>query len=183
MDIRNMKRSDWHRIQKRDYACRACEADGVREMESVLTIREITEPLKVRRGEEWVTIVERGYRWVQIAREGAPVWLTAMFDERGQFLQMYFDVTAGNRFDTPDDPCFRDMYLDVVVTPEGRMLVLDQDELDEALHKGDITPEEHDRAGRACQALCAWLKEHQLELIARCERVLRELESFSMPSR
>ena len=172
-----MKRDDWRRILARDYVCRACEADGAREMESVLTIREITEPLRVRSGAEWVTIVQRGYRWVQIAREGAFVWLTAMFDERGNFLQMYFDVTAGNRFDTPDDPCFRDMYLDVVVTAAGEITVLDQDELDEALARGEITPGEHDRAERVCRGLCAWLAGHRFELMARCRRVLRELAS------
>ena len=170
-----MRRSDWRRILKRDYACRSCEINGAREMESLLTIREITEPLRVRRGTEWVTIVEKGYRWVQIAREGAFVWLTAMFDEHGQFLQMYFDVTAGNRFDTPDDPCFRDMYLDVVVTPTGEMMVLDQDELDEALAQGEITSEEHDHAELVCRSLCKWLEAHRLEVLARCERVLREL--------
>ena len=177
MELRNMRRSDWKRILERDYAYRSVNARGEREMESLLTIREITEPLRVRRGEEWVTIVERGYRWVQIAREGAPVWLTAMFDEHGDFLQMYFDITAGNRFDDPEDPTFRDMYLDVVATPEGRMLVLDQDELDEALAQRRITPEEHDRAERVCSGLCAWLEEHWLDLLDRCKRILKELGS------
>lgn len=175
MELRNMRRSDWRRILERDYASRACVTDGAREIESVLTIREITEPLQVSQGQKMVTIVERGYRWVQIAREGAFVWLTAMFDERGELLQMYFDVTAGNRFDTPDDPCFRDMYLDVVVTAAGELTVLDQDDLDDALAQGEITPEEHDRAERVCRGLCAWLEEHKYELMARCASVLRAL--------
>lgn len=175
MEMRDMRRSDWRRILERDYAYRACGTDGQREMESLLTIREITEPLHVRRGSEWVTIVERGYRWIQIAREGAPVWLTAMFDERGEFLQMYFDITAGNRFDDPENPTFRDMYLDVVVTPAGEIVVLDQDELDEALAQGKMTPEEHDRAEIVCRGLCDWLAKHQQEILARCQRVLREL--------
>ena len=175
MEMRDMRRSDWHRILEKDYVFRWAEADGAREMESVLTIREMTEPLRVRRRSEWVTIVERGYRWIQIAREGAPVWLTAMFDERGEFLQMYFDITDGNRFDDPKNPTFRDMYLDVVVTPAGEIVVLDQDELDEALTQGKITPEEHGRAETACRGLCAWLAEHQQETLARCQRVMREL--------
>ena len=177
MDLRDMKRSDWHRIQERDYACRECWTDGAREMESLLTIRRITEPLRVTNGTEQVTIVETGYRWVQIAREGAPVWLTAMFDDQGRFLQMYFDITAGNRFDNPDNPTFRDMYLDVVVTAAGEIIVLDQAELDGALAQGDITQEEHDRAEAVCEGLCVWLREHSPEVAARCERVVRELGS------
>lgn len=171
-----MRRSDWHRILKRDYTCRMHELDGMREMESVLTIREITAPLRVHHGAEQVTIVEKGYRWVQIAREGAFVWLTAMFDDAGRLLQMYFDVTAGNCFDAPDNPTFRDMYLDVVVTAAGKIIVLDQDELDEALAKGAITPDEHDHAEAVCRGLCAWLEAHCLEVMTRCERVLHELE-------
>lgn len=171
-----MRRSDWRRILRRDYAFRMCEINGSREAESVLTIREITGPLQVSSGAKRVTVVERGYRWVQIAREGAFVWLTAMFDEQGRILQMYFDITAGNRFDAPDNPTFRDMYLDVVVTPEGERVVLDQDELDEALAQGDIAPGEHAHAMRVCRELCAWLVEHQFELMARCESVLHALE-------
>lgn len=175
MEIRDMRRTDWRRILERDYVYRACSTDGVREMESVLTIRKIAAPLTVTNGEEQVTIVEEGYRWVQIAREGASVWLTAMFDERGQLLQMYFDITAGNRFDHPDNPTFRDMYLDVVVTAAGKRIVMDQDELDEALASGNISSEEHAHAEEACRKLCVWLEEHDTDAMDRCKRVLREL--------
>lgn len=177
MDLRDMRRSDWRRILARDYAFRLCESGGCREAESLLTIRQISAPLVVQNSAGSVKVVERGYRWVQIAREGAFVWLTAMFDDQGKLLQMYFDITAGNRFDAPDNPTFRDMYLDVVMTPAGELQVLDQDELDEALAQGVITAAEHEHAGVVCRGLCDWLREHGGEVTARCERVLHELEA------
>ena len=96
---------------------------GRRGKESLLVIREVTGPLTVHDGGEDVLIAERDYAWVQIALEELPFWLTAMYDDRGRLIQIYFDITAGNRFDDPDDPTFVDMYLDIVVNSRGELFV------------------------------------------------------------
>lgn len=175
MKIKEMKRRDWRRITRRDDAIRIVEKDGKREAEGILCIKQVTEPLFVQSGTERINIADAGYTWVQIAREDAPVWLTSMFNAEDRLVQVYFDITAGNRFDNPENPTFRDMYLDVVLTPAGEFFVLDQDELDDALTLGEITRAEYDRAWEVCDGLCAWLGEHCFEIMRRCEDVLHAL--------
>ena len=34
--------------------------------------------------------MDTDYAWVQIALEGLPFWLTAMYDDRGRLIQIYF---------------------------------------------------------------------------------------------
>lgn len=170
-----MRRSDWRRITQRTYRARPMTLLDHPCMVSLLGIQRVTETLIVHSLGFPVTIAAPGYAWLQVAQEGSPVWLTAMYDEAGQLLQMYFDITAGNRFDDMDNPCFRDMYLDVVMLPDTSLQVLDEDELDEALQSGDITAEEHARARRDCQELCAWLREHGQALIDACDAARREL--------
>lgn len=170
-----MRRSDWQRIIQRAYRARPMTLLDHPCMVSLLGIQRVTEPLTVHSLGFPVTIAAPGYSWLQVAQEGRPVWLTAMYDTSGRLLQMYFDITAGNRFDGTDNPRFRDMYLDVVMLPDTSLRILDEDELDEALQSGDITAEEHACACRNCKELCAWLREHGQELMEACDAARREL--------
>lgn len=172
---KDMRRSDWQRILRREYVSRDCQICGRRGKESLLVIREVTGPLVVHDAGEDVLIVERDYAWVQIALEGLPFWLTAMYDDRGRLIQIYFDITAGNRFDDPDDPTFVDMYLDIVVNSRGELYVMDRDELDAALAAGDVTQEEWNQANAACTYLYAYLTGNRDAVTALCGQVYREL--------
>ena len=175
MDKRDMRRSDWQRILRREYVSRECRMYGRRGRESLLVIREVAAPLVVHDAGEDVLIVEKDYAWVQIALEGLPFWLTAMYDARGRLIQIYFDITAGNRFDDPENPAFEDMYLDIVVNSRGELYVMDRDELDEALAEGVITKEEWAGANEACAHLYAYLEENRETVTELCSRVYREL--------
>ena len=172
---KDMRRSDWSRILRREYVSRDCRMHGLRGKESLLVIREVTAPLIVHDAGEDVLIAEKDYAWVQIALEGLPFWLTAMYDAQGRLLQIYFDITAGNRFNDPENPTFTDMYLDIVVNSRGELYVLDRDELDEALAAGTITQEEYDKADAACARLYAYLEENREAVAELCGRVYREL--------
>ena len=172
---KDMRRSDWQRILRREYVSRDCQICGRRGKESLLVIREVTGPLTVHDGGEDVLIADTDYAWVQIALEGLPFWLTAMYDDRGRLIQIYFDITAGNRFDDPDDPTFVDMYLDIVVNSRGELFVMDQDELDEALAEGTITREEWNKADAACTYLYAYLTGNREAVTELCNRTYREL--------
>lgn len=172
---KDMRRSDWSRILRREYISRDHQMYGRRGKESLLVIREVTGPLMVRDGGEDVLIAEKDYAWVQIALEGLPFWLTAMYDAQGQLIQIYFDITAGNRFDDPENPTFVDMYLDIVVNSRGELYVMDQDELDEALAEGTITQEEWNKASAACERLHAYLEENREAVTELCNRIYREL--------
>ena len=178
MAMKDMRRSDWSRILSRRYASRPCRFRGREGRVSLLVIEEAAEPLIVRDAGEELNIVERGYAWVQIAMKDQPFWLTAMFDERGELLQIYFDITGGNRFDDPENPTFEDMYLDIVVNSRGELYVLDRDELDAALTAGAITQAQHDRAERACQTLYQYLKKNRPAVQALCRRAYRELKAL-----
>lgn len=172
---KDMRRSDWRRILRREYISRDHQMYGHRGTESLLVIREVTGPLMVHDGGEDVLIAEKDYAWVQIALEGLPFWLTAMYDAQGQLIQIYFDITAGNRFDDPENPTFVDMYLDIVVNSRGELFVMDQDELDEALAEGTITQEEWNKASAACECLHAYLEENREAVTELCNRIYREL--------
>lgn len=65
-----------------------------------------------------------------------------MMDENEKVLLWYIDMIANQGVNTDGVPYFDDLYLDLVVYPDGTIIVDDMDELAEALSKKDITQEQ-----------------------------------------
>lgn len=173
---RDMQRTDWKRILKREYLSDRCVYQGMEGISSLIRIREITEPLTVRNGVHEVTIVAEGISWLQIALKEQFFWVTAMFDPQDRLLQIYFDITDGNCLDSEDNPSFDDMYLDIVMEPDGMLHVLDRDELDEALETGEIDGRQHQKGLDECEKLHRMLVGHGLEFADFCCMEMRRLK-------
>ncbi len=168
-DIRDMRRSDWHRILEREYTASPCTFQGMEGVVSLLQIQKVTEPLMVpgENGEK-VLIADAGYSWLQVAFREQFFWATVMFDKEGRFMQGYFDITAGNIFDDTDNPKFRDMYLDLVLLDDGRILVLDGDELEEAFKESEITEEQYRKTIEEGEKLHRFLQESGKDFLQFC---------------
>ena len=72
--------------------------------------------------------------------------ITAMMDENEKVLLWYIDMIAKQGVDVDGVPYFDDLYLDLVVYPDGTVIVDDMDELEEALLEKDITQEQFNLA-------------------------------------
>lgn len=83
-------------------------------------------------------IIDAGMAWLQFAFFDKNYWLTVLLDEKGEVVQYYFDITAGNFFDEEGGPWFYDLYLDVTMEADGIVKLLDEDELAQALTQGLI---------------------------------------------
>ena len=173
--MKDMQRSDWRRVVKRTYAARNVCISGRRGKAALIVMHDVTAPLTVHYDFGDALIADCGYRWLQVALEGLPWWLTAMYDDQGRFIQFYFDITAGNCFDDPDNPCFEDMYLDVVVTRKGELHVVDANELQEALDAGKITQAQYDAAQEHCRRLVMYLQELLPDVTALCSEQMAAL--------
>ena len=168
-DIRDMRRSDWHRILEREYTVSPCSFFDMEGVVSLLQIKKVTEPLLVpgENGEK-VLIADEGYFWLQVAFKEQYFWATVMYDDKGSFMQGYFDITGGNSFEDMENPTFRDMYLDLVLLDGGRILVLDRDELDEALEQREITEDEYQQTVKEGEKLYRFLQENGDEFLQFC---------------
>lgn len=153
-------RCDWERIlSRRYYQARLAEP----EFEGVVTLLcmdAVTEPLDVFVHGDCIRIVDAGYSWVQhfSSRPGDRYFaLTTMFDAVGEVVEWYFDVVRRHGVDGRGIPWYDDLYLDVVATRDGKVEVMDADELDEALRAERVTPEEHALAWREARRLLGLL--------------------------
>lgn len=174
---KDMRRSDWQRILKKEYRCGKCAYRGKRGIASILLLHEVSEPLTIHYDHGDVTIVNQGDTWLQIAFQDAYFWVTAMFDRNDQLLQIYFDITNSNCLTDEDNPMFEDLYLDIVMEPDGTLHVLDQDELDEALKNGEISADQYRKAQDECVSLYQFLREDWKAFAAFCQDEMMKLKN------
>ena len=72
--------------------------------------------------------------------------ITAMMSAKDEILLWYIDMIAEQGVDADGVPYFDDLYLDLVVYPDGTIVEDDRDELEEALSQRDITVEQYNLA-------------------------------------
>jgi len=72
--------------------------------------------------------------------------LSAYYSPDNEMLFWYFDISRKNFIDEYGMLCMDDIFLDLVILPDGQTLTLDTDELQEALDKGEISKEDFDNA-------------------------------------
>ena len=162
MDIRTIRRNDWHRVLEKEVLIRDFQWKDMTGKISLLMINKVSSPLSIDYASEKVKIVDAGYSWVQVAPEGRYFWITSMFDENDRLTEIYIDMTDGNVMD-PDDPYFTDIYLDYVVHGSA-VEELDRDELDEAYRNGVITQLQYERTLTEGAKILQYLNENQQEL-------------------
>ncbi len=145
LHFKTVYRSAWPRVLSRDFVCSylpaephlACPEGVV----SLMHIKKVTERNIKRMGGKPYTITDNGYYWFQFAPKQGHVWLTAMYDSAFTLIQYYFDISYRNEVFPDGSAYFFDLFLDLVLLPDGTRFVLDEDELLDAEAAGHITPE------------------------------------------
>ena len=95
--------------------------------------------------EENRCILNDRYSWLEIYPKNKNYCITAMYDENGKISEWYFDVARQLGVEN-GVPFEDDLFLDVVVVPDGRIHLLDEDELKEAYENNIISKDEFDMA-------------------------------------
>lgn len=167
---KTMRRTEWNGIEKRRYAVMPFEQDGLRGRMGLLYMDEVAAPFSVTIGGAHRIITHTGYSWLQIAPEDRHFWMTVMFDDAGQPIECYVDVTLENHLPENADAWFIDLFLDLVLEPNGRAALLDADELDAALAQNEITAADHAMAHAEIGRLLKTLVPQAASFFCACAR-------------
>ena len=119
-------------------------------------------------------IIDNDYKWLEFYDYNAKIKLTAMYDENNEIIEWYFDIAReiGKENGVPYED---DLYLDVVLTPDGKCILLDEDELKEALERREITENEYKEAFELANDLIKRIDGKQEELKKFTDKYLKEI--------
>ena len=176
-----MKRSrlsydEWKCILNKERKGKYVNNDWLNGFIGLIDIREVSEPQIWKfRGED-IVVCEKGKKWVSILPRNDWYCITAMMNEKGDILLWYIDMIAEQGVDEDEIPYFYDLYLDLVVYPDGTIIVDDMDELEDALEKGDITKEQFQLALNTSERLQNGLLSDISEFIKFTKKCFCELQ-------
>ena len=144
-------------------------ANGVKEGENEYFIKQINEDyfkgyiclVKIKNVKHpWIIndedysgcILDENYEWLEIYPDNEKYAITVMYDDKKNLIEWYFDMVKLNGVEN-GIPYIDDLYLDLVIRRNGNQIILDEDELEEALNEKDITKDDFDMEYRTMREI------------------------------
>jgi predicted RNA-binding protein associated with RNAse of E/G family len=171
----------WQRLLVRRFTMTTLDESSFSGPISLLSIDEMLNPpawLDLPGGRS--RFADTGWMLLQHFPLGERHVITTSFDADGQVAHWYIDVVKAHDRDAAGLPWYDDLYLDIVILPDGTRHLLDADELDEALAAGTITQDDWALAWDEANRLLAALDSGPLPAMAACAAHLALLRALPM---
>lgn len=108
----------------------------------LLNIYEVNQPQIWKYNGKDLIVCDNNYKWLTLMPKNDYYCITVMMNDKSEIQVCYIDMIADQGCDKDEIPYFYDLYLDLVVYPDGTIIEDDMDELQMALEKGDITQQQ-----------------------------------------
>ena len=104
-----------------------------------------------------ICVLDNNYKYIEFYDYNSKVKLTAMYNEKSEIIEWYFDIARkiGKENGIPYED---DLYLDVLLRPDGEVILLDEDDLMEAYNRKEISQEDYEEAYKIANELIKKIK-------------------------
>ena len=135
-----------------DYKQKRVDTEYFKGYIALVKIKGIKEPWIIHDEDYTGCILDENYQWLEIYPDDEKYAITVMYDDKGNKVEWYFDMIKDMGIED-GMPYINDLYLDLVIRANGNQVVLDEDELQEALDEEDITKEDFDMAYKTLEKI------------------------------
>jgi len=171
-------RPNWTRVVEKRFNLAYIEDENCKGYLSVIYIDKVNEPLIIEVLDKKLCMANNGFIWTQYFPKDCYYSLTTMFDEKHEIVELYFDICNGNMISSSGIPYFYDLYLDIVLLPSGEILLLDEDELKQALVDNEINKDQYDLAYLEAMKLMEYIHNNKDELLQNSKKYLEYMVSL-----
>ena len=132
---------EWKCIKKKRQWIRYVATEEFSGYIGVMQVEEVSEPQVWSFDGTERIVCDKGIKWISILPKDKYYCITAMLDSSDAVIVWYIDMIAGQGVED-DIPYYYDLYLDLIVYPDGTIIVDDMDELEDAYRSGTITEQQ-----------------------------------------
>ncbi|MDF2542482.1 MAG: hypothetical protein K0S47_2200 [Herbinix sp.] len=100
-----------------------------------------------------VCLVDNGYKCLVLLPDHEKWCLSVIYNLSDEIVEWYFDITKQNSIDEEGNPFYDDLFLDIAISPDFNIKILDEDELTEALHENIISDHDYQMAYEICNKI------------------------------
>ena len=157
---------NWDRVLEKKYKNIYFDNEDFKGSISLLTAVKVKEKLVVV---DNLVLIDDGFKWLEIYPDNNKnIAISVCINTKGDFLEWYFDIAKDSALTENGVPYIDDLYLDVILTPEGEIKMIDQEELQNVLDNQIISQDDYDLAYKVAN-----------ELIAKIDGKINEIDKFT----
>lgn len=168
-------RPNWRRVLKRRMVIRNVEYMDFQGYAALIIIDKITEPLWANVCGENICVADKGYSWLTVFPPGESHVVTAMLNQEQKVVQWYIDICKRHGLTEDNIPWYDDLYLDIIVSSQNEVTLIDQEDLEQALQKGIIDQNTYDYAYVEANKLLNLLTNGQFKLLEYTKSIFEML--------
>jgi predicted RNA-binding protein associated with RNAse of E/G family len=120
---------------------------------SLIKIEKVNQKITVDYEHSKTVLLDNGHMCLMFLPDNENWCVSAVYNTSNELIEWYFDITKQNSIDEEGNPYYDDLYLDIAVSPDFKIVILDEDELKEALESKVITKSDYDMAHHTCNKI------------------------------
>ena len=168
LEKKYISKENWKRIVEKKSLYKQFKYNDLEGEIALLELKEVKAPLYKQYNGVNVKLADNGYYWLQVGIKNKNYWLAAMYDINKKLIQYYIDITKENKIYTNGKSYFYDLFLDIVQLSDGSVLLLDKDELVDALNNKLIDENDYALACGEADKIIQQLEKNYFEPIKIC---------------
>ncbi|MBN1257626.1 MAG: DUF402 domain-containing protein [Planctomycetes bacterium] len=153
MKIVDLSRPDWRQDPKNGYTIKSVNNNNFKGNLILIEISKIDSPWWCEWRDFRYCIADLGYTWVTHITEEENYLVHTVFDSSHTLVHHYIDIIDKFWFDKNQKPLISDLYIDLVILPNGEYCILDQEELANAFKLGEISEAQYRLARKTAERL------------------------------
>lgn len=110
-------------------------------MVRLICMDKVKEPIRWNFQNENILVGDDGMKWLALLPDKEYYVISALIDQKDEIILWYIDMIADSGLDEDGIVYYNDLYLDLIVYPDGKICTDDMDELKEAFMQKDISEE------------------------------------------
>lgn len=174
MNKDRIKRSDYPNVKmKKNFINKHFDNQDFKGNICLLEAFQVEKKLYLNDDTEKIVVLDDNFKWLEFfPDDNKNVAMSVAINDKDEIIDWYFDVAKDSSVDKDGIPYILDLYLDVILYPSGKIEMLDEDELKEALEINDITKEEYDFAYKVANEIIEKIDGKNQELISFTKKYL-----------
>ena len=120
---------------------------------SLIKVDKVKQKLTVDYEQSELCLLDDRYKCLMFLPDNEKWCVSAVYNTSSEIIEWYFDMTKENSIDDQGNPFYDDLYLDIAVSPDFKIVILDEDELKEALEAKIITKSDYDMTCNTCNKI------------------------------
>ncbi|SHO43087.1 DUF402 domain-containing protein [Anaerocolumna xylanovorans] len=146
MKRRRFTYDEWAGLLKQNFCQQRIDNMHFKGMARLITMEEVKEPVIWNFHNDEILICDNGMKWLAMMPDKEYYVISALLNSKNEITLWYIDMIAESGIDEDGIVYYYDLYLDLVVYPDGKVYTDDMDELEEALKNKDISREQYNLA-------------------------------------